>query len=125
MKVRNVTIRVGGLRSALHEFAEVYEKAKKGEKVVPKSSIGFENIDTLRKVLTQKRLELLKVIREKSPDSIYELAKLVNRDLKSVATDVKVLKDYWLISLEKSKKGRSRVKPEIEFDKLNIEIALA
>ncbi len=125
MELRNVTIRIGGLKSAFREAAEVIEKVKRGEKVTPKRSIGFENIDTLRKVLTQKRLELLKVIREKSPDSIYELAKMVNRDLKSVATDVKVLKDYWLISLEKSKKGRSRVKPEIEFDKLNIEIALA
>lgn len=124
MKVRNVTIRIGGLKSALREAAEVVEKVKRGEKVTPKSSIGFESIDTLRKVLTPKRLELLKVIKEKSPGSIYELAKIVDRDLKSVTTDVKVLEEYWLISLEKSEEGRAKVRPEVEFDKLNIEIAL-
>ena|SRR3989338_1884863 len=125
MEVRNVIIRIGGLKSALREAAEVMEKVKRGEKVTPKSSIGFESIDTLRRVLTPKRLELLKMIKEKSPDSIYELAKIVDRDLKSVTTDIKVLEEYWLISLEKSKKGRSRVKPEVDFDMLKVEIALA
>ncbi|MBI3036150.1 hypothetical protein HYY73_00105 [Candidatus Woesearchaeota archaeon] len=125
MEVRNVTIRIGGLKSALREAAEVMEKVKLGEKVTPKSSIGFESIDTLRKVLTPKRLELLKVIKEKLPDSIYELSKIVDRDLKSVTTDVKVLEEYWLVSLEKSEEGRMKVKPEVGFDKLNIEIALA
>mgnify|MGYP001613649252 FL=1 len=125
MEVRNITIRIGGLKSALREAAEIMEKVKRGEKVTPKSSIGFESIDTLRKVLTQKRLELLRVIKEKSPESIYELAKVVDRDLKSVTTDVKVLEEYWLVSLEKSEEGRTKVKPEVSFDKLNIEIALA
>ena len=125
MEVRNVTIKIGGLKSTLREAAEVMEKVKRGEKVTPKSSIGFESIDTLRRVLTPKRLELLKMIKEKSPDSIYELAKIVDRDLKSVTTDIKVLEEYWLISLEKSKKGRSRVKPEVDFDMLKVEIALA
>lgn len=124
MEVRNVTIRIGGLKSALREAAEVVEKVKRGEKVTPKSSIGFESIDTLRKVLTPKRLELLKAIKEKSPGSIYELAKIVGRDLKSVNIDVHVLKEYWLVSLEKSQEGRARVRPEVSFDKLNIEIAL-
>ena len=124
MEVRNVTIRIGGLKSALREAAEVMEKVKRGEKVTPKSSIGFESINTLRKVLTPKRLELLKVIKEKSPGSIYELAKIVDRDLKSVTTDVKVLEEYWLVSLEKSEEGRKKTKPEVSFDKLNIEIAL-
>ena len=125
MRVRNIKIHIGrSLRSALNEFAEVYGKLKRGEKVTPSSSLGFESIDTLRKVLTPKRLELLKVIKEKSPGSIYELAKIVDRDLKSVTTDVKVLEEYWLISLEKSEEGRAKVKPEVSFDKLNIEIAL-
>lgn len=125
MKVRNITIKIGGLKSSLREAAEVMEKIRLGEKVKPKSSIGFDSIDTLRKVLTPKRLELLKAIKEKSPDSIYELAKVVDRDLKSVSTDVKVLEECWLVSLEKSGQGRKKTTPEVNFDKLNIEIALA
>lgn len=125
MKVRNITIRIGDLKGALREAAEVMEKVKRGEKVTPKTSIGFENIDALRRVLTPKRLEMLRAIKEKSPESVYELANALGRDLKSVNTDLKVLKEYWLVSLDKSDKGRSRVKPTVEFDKLNVEIALA
>ena len=125
MEVRNVAIKIGGLKSALREAAEVMKKIKRGEKVIPKSSIGFESIDGLRKVLTPKRLEMLKAIKEKSPSSVYELAKLLGRDLKSVNTDLHVLEEYWLVSLVKSKEGRAKVKPQVSFDKLNIEIALA
>ena len=125
MEVRNVTIKIGGLKSALREAAEVMEKVKRGEKVIPKSSIGFESIDGLRRVLTPKRLEMLKAIKERSPGSVYELAKLLGRDLKSVNTDLHVLEEYWLVSLEKSEEGRTKVKPQVSFDKLNIEIVLA
>ncbi len=124
MEVRNITIRIGGLKSALREAAEVMEKVKRGGKVTPKSSIGFESIDALRRVLTPKRLEMLKAIKEKSPSSVYELAKILSRDLKSVNTDLQILEEYWLVSLEKSEEGRVKVKPEVSFDKLSIEISM-
>ncbi len=125
MKVKNVVINVRSLKSVLREAAEVMGKVKRGEKVIPKSGIGFESIDALRRVLTKKRLEMLKVIKKKSPNSVYELAKILGRDLKSVNTDLQVLEEYWLVTLEKSEEGRAKVKPEVSFDKLSIEIALA
>jgi predicted transcriptional regulator len=40
------------------------------------------------RALTEKRLELLKTIKDRKPSSIYELAKLSGRDLKNVLQDV-------------------------------------
>lgn len=125
MKVKNVVIEIRSLKSVLHEAAEVMGKLRRGEKVEPKFGIGFENINALRKVITEKRLELLKVIKEKSPDSVYELANLVGRDLKTVNDDLAALKYYGLVSLTKSKEKRAKVKPEVLFDKLSIEIPLS
>ena len=92
---------------------------------VAKITVRRENINTFWDTVTDERIELLRVIKEKSPESMYELVKLVGRDLKSVNTDLHVLEEYWLVSLEKSKEGRAKVKPQVSFDKLNIEIALA
>ena len=122
MKVKNVVIEVRSLKSALREFAEVYGKLKRGENVEPKFGIGFESVEGFRRVMTDKRMEVLKAIKEKSPDSIYELAGIVKRDLKSVNGDIKILKDLGLVSLEKERSVRKRVKPIVEFDRLNVGI---
>ena len=124
MKVKNVVIEVRSLKSALHKFAEVYGKLKRGEAVIPKSGIGFETVESFRNVMTDKRLELLKAIKEKSPGSIYELAGIVDRDLKSVNEDLKILKNMGLVSLKRSNERRVRVKPTVDFDRLDLQIAI-
>lgn len=125
MKVRDIRITIKKREQVLREFGESLEKLGKGEYVEKRHELSFGNIEALRKVLTDKRIELLRVIREREPTSIYELAKFADRDLKSVNLDLAILKQLDLVSLEKSKEGRARVKPEVSFDKLNIEIALA
>ena len=125
MKVKNVVIEMRSVKSVLHEAGQIMERLRKGEKVEPKFGVGFENVEAFRKVMTDKRMELLRVIKAKSPDSIYGLAKIVGRDLKSVNTDISVLKDMGLVSLEKEPNERRRVRPVVDFDKLNVEIALS
>jgi len=123
MKVRNIKISVKKLEEGLREFAETWEKIERGEKVEPREELSFASMDTLRKFLTKKRMELLHIIKNQAPESIYELAKLVKRDLKSVNTDIKVLVDLELVSLERLKERR-KMKPTASFDKLNIEITI-
>jgi len=124
MKIKNVKITVKETKAVLKEFADFYEKAKRGEHVEPHHEVSFENLDTLKRTLTDKRLELIHVIKKHDPDSIYQLAKMVNRDLKSVNTDLQILESSGLISLDSVKEGRHKVKPRVEFDKLNVEIAI-
>ncbi len=124
MKIKNIKITIKDKKSVMKEFAEALAKAHRGEKIEYHEEVSFDTIDTLRQALTEKRIELLHVIKQHLPQSIYELAKLVKRDLKSVTTDIHVLEDLGLISLETLVEERKKVKPVVEFDKLNIEIAI-
>ena len=123
MKVKNVKITVKPHKVVMREFAIALGKAMRGEEVEPHFEVSFTDLDTLRKVLTDKRMELMHAIKQHSPDSIYELAKIVKRDLKSVNDDLQILERSGLISLDSTKEGRQRVKPKLEFEKLNVEIA--
>lgn len=125
MRTRNVEITIAPLEDAFRRFAEVYGKLKRGEHVTPSHTLGFSDIATFRKVLTEERLRLLKAVRQHNPKSLYDLAKLLNRDLKSVNTDVKKLKELDLIQLEKQKHGRTRVIPRVLFDRMQVNIAIA
>ncbi|MBI2176689.1 hypothetical protein HYU40_05095 [Candidatus Woesearchaeota archaeon] len=124
MKASNIKVTIKSRAQVLQEFGEAFENLKKGEPVLYRNELSFGSLEALRKVLTEKRTELLKAIKEKSPESVYGLAKLVSRDLKSVSTDLKILKSLGLVSLAKSNEGRFRVRPEVLFDKLSIEIAV-
>lgn len=115
-----VKISVKPTKQALKEFAAALGKARLGHAVKPYIGVGFESIEGLRNVLTKRRLELLSVVRHKKPQSVYELSKLLNRDLKSVNTDLKVLKEKDFIEFKKINDKRQRLIPVVEFDKIDI-----
>src|SRR3989344_2547533 len=106
MKVKNIKLTIKERKNVLNEFAKVLAKARKGQTPVPQEEVSFQNTYTLRKVLTEKRMELLHIIKQHAPESIYELAKIVDRDLKSVNTDINVLADLGLVSLERHHEER-------------------
>jgi predicted transcriptional regulator len=53
--------------------------------------IGFANLETLWKVLTPKRWEIVRVMAGAGPLAIREVSRTVNRDVKSVHGDVQAL----------------------------------
>jgi len=114
-----IKLTVTPTREVLGQFAAALGKSMKGEKV-EHAGISFESIEGLRNVLTKRRLELLSAIRRRKPNSIYELSKILKRDLKSINTDLKVLKDNDFVELKKAGNGRQRVIPVVEFDKIDI-----
>lgn len=87
-------------------------------------SISFQSLDQLRKFLTPKRLELLRIIRHKKPRSLYELAKLVDRTPENVNTDIKFLKQLGFVEVTKIKEVRKKTVPEVSYDKMTLEISV-
>jgi len=85
-------------------------------------SISFQSLDQLRKFLTPKRLELLRVIRHRKPGSIYELAKLVDRTPENVNTDIRFLDQMGFVEITKVKETRKKTVPEVVYDKMTLEI---
>jgi len=125
MKVKNVTVDVKPLKDVLKDAATVMNKLKKGQVVKPKKGLSFGSVEDFREFFTPKRIELLRVIKHRNPGSIYELAKITNRDFKAVVTDVKILEKYGLIDTKKVMvKGGYKVKPIFDYDKLSVDIAM-
>jgi len=54
--------------------------------------------------------------------SIYELAKILGRDLKNTFNDVQFLAQAGLVELTKTKNGRERTTPTVKYDKILLEI---
>ena len=122
MKVKKIDIGIKGLKESLKDFAETWKKLEAGKRVKKEEGIYFDSIDSMRAVLTNKRLQILKVIREQKPSSVYELAKILGRDLKNVNQDLKLLSDIGLVTLEKTETDKKRVIPHVEYAKILLEI---
>ncbi len=120
-------IEIKPLKQALDEFVDVIEAAKAGKHVEPSRVLSFDSVDDFRKFFTEKRLEMLRVIRHKQPHSVYELAKMLKRDLKSVNTDLDILIDIGVVSVKRKKaKTRTGYKkvPSVDFDRLVFEMVV-
>lgn len=122
MKVKKIDIGIKGLKESLKDFADTWKKLESGKRVKKEKGIYFDSIDTMRAVLTNKRLLILKVIRERKPASVYELAKILGRDIKNVNQDLKLLSDSGLVTLEKTETDKKRVVPHVDYTKILLEI---
>ncbi|MFH1255672.1 MAG: MarR family transcriptional regulator [Candidatus Diapherotrites archaeon] len=119
MKVREITIMVDSLEESGKRFVEAYEKIKRGEKIEKQEILSFENIETLRKIITNERLRLLRLIRTEKPKTIYALAKIAKRPYSNVFNDVKKLEELGLIELEASDRNLA---PKAKYSRLKIAI---
>jgi len=122
MKVKNIKIAIKSDKELFNEIKEVWNKLEKGEKVKKHEGISFANLDVMRKVLTEERLRILKVIKKEHPSSIYALAKILERDIKNTFDDVQYLAEVGLVELKKSKEGREKITPLVNYDKILLEI---
>jgi predicted transcriptional regulator len=96
----------------------------RGGKPKPLRGEYFESLEAVRNVLTEKRLELWRTIRDRHPASILELSRFAERDFKSVHRDVAVLVAVGLVELKKSKGQRGDTqKPTSLADALTLEVA--
>jgi len=81
----------------------------------------FSGIGDLRQLLSNERAKILHTIKNREPVSIYQLAKMVNRDFKSVSEDIKLLTKVGFVDMKKEFHGnRRRLRPIIEVDTLNV-----
>jgi predicted transcriptional regulator len=86
----------------------------------------FEGLAALRRLLSNERARMLHVIKTKRPKSLYELSRLLARDFKSVASDIKLLQRFALVEMAAEKTGkRQRLRPTLAADTLTIHVRLS
>ncbi len=122
MRVRDIKISIKSDEDIYREVKDVVKKIERGEKVRKHEGKSFEDLDTMRKVLSDERLRILKTIRKDHPQSIYELAKMLHRDVKNTFDDVQFLAGAGLIDLKKTKDGREKTTPTVNYDRILLQI---
>lgn len=122
MKARDIKISIKSEDELFNEVKKVWEKVEKGRPVKKHEGISFENLEAMRKILTEERIRILRTIKKERPQSIYELAKILNRDIKNTFNDVQFLAQLGLIELKKTKDGREKTAPTVNYDRILLEI---
>lgn len=90
-----------------------------------KEDYDFEGLSALRKLLSNEKARLLHVLKEEKPGSIYELAKKLGRDFKTVNEDLKLLERFGFIDMvEEKTKNRVRHKPELAIETLTVKVKI-
>jgi len=89
--------------------------------IASRSKPNFSDVAILRKLLSNEKCRILYTLKHKKPKSIYEIAKLLGRDFKSVYEDLKMLERFGLIEFHLSKVGkRESLAPVLVVDNLKI-----
>jgi len=122
MKATFKTITIKSHEQMMRESVEIMDAVIRGEKVTPEEpQFSFTSFEAFRKAMTPQRFALLKVIREKQPESIKELAAITGRDMKNISEDIKVLLEMDLIEMEKHGKNKA---PRLHYDGFRLEVAV-
>lgn len=86
-----------------------------------KESLDFSDVAMLRQLLSKEKAKILHTLKEKKPKSIYELAKILGRDFKSVSEDINLLEKFGLVEFHVKKTGKRESKmPVLAVEKLTI-----
>lgn len=114
-KTREITITEEG-----GTFTSIFKRFKS-----EKAEFDFEGLGVLRNLLSNEKARVLNVIKNRKPNSIYELAKILKRDFKSVNGDVKALEKFGFLDMVAEKTGkRERLKPVLAVDSMYIHVKL-
>lgn len=105
MKSRTMAIARGERRVALDE---------------PK--VWFTSTESFARVLSAGNRELLRIIAEKKPESLDELAELTGRAKSNLSRTLKTMEGYGLVRLERGQRGR--ISPKVTHDRVELELPL-
>jgi len=121
IKMKVMTIGIKSETDAFADFTKAFGAAQKRTPYAPAKGAYFTSLEAVRNFLTPKRLELVHLIKEKSPGSIYSLARLANRSFPSVLKDVNILAKHGLVKLSRKKESpRHSVHPSVDYSAINL-----
>lgn len=96
---RTVVIRIGPAEEPRRELKADLAAMMAGEQVRRRREIWFPSLEQLASVLTNKRLELLRLIHRRRPQSVMQLARLAKRGVRAVECDLRILARAGLVKV--------------------------
>lgn len=117
-------ITVESFETMREETVEMARTAASDESDSQPSVVSFANVDQLRKILTERRIELLRALiaLDGAAESITALADALDRDYRSVHDDVTLLDSYGVIFVVEE--GRAK-RPYVPYQRVHLDVELA
>jgi predicted transcriptional regulator len=127
MKVKKFKIKIQSGTQFRDDVIQTWKAAEKGTLDEDEYDLvlSFPDLSWLSKIFGAERIRLIQTVRDRKPESIYQLAKMLGRALPNVHRDVHELAEYGIIELKKvRKKGQKResLHPEYNWDGFDIAV---
>ena len=84
--------------------------------------VWFASTESFAKVLSAGNRDLLRVIAERAPGSLDELAALTGRKKSNLSRTLKTMAGYGLVRLERGERGR--IAPKLTHDRIALDLPL-
>jgi len=84
--------------------------------------IWFTSTESFAKILSAGNRELLRIILDKSPESLDELAHLSGRGKSSLSRTLRTMEGYGLVRLTRGERGR--IMPTVTYDRVELDLPL-
>lgn len=115
------------LKVGIANFEEMKERtlavARGDRRIVPdEPKVWFTSTESFAKVLSAGNRELLRVIAERAPESLDELARLTGRAKSNLSRTLKTMASYGLVRLERGTHGR--IVPKVTHDRVELDLPL-
>lgn len=83
----------------------------------------FTSTESFAKILSARNRELLRVIAERTPQSLEELAEIIGRAKSNLSRTLRTMAQYGLIRLDRADRGR--LAPRVLYDRVELDVPLA
>lgn len=103
MSKQRIHVGTESAERGFERFKDAWHRAEAGRLTETEVHLNYEDLSMLLAILTPRRLELLKVLRQQGPLSIRALATSVDRNYKNVHADTRALETAGL--LERTEEG--------------------
>jgi predicted transcriptional regulator len=125
MKLKDIEIKIMSDEAYGDHLDKLFEDTRDG-KITGKQKIKIvaRTPEDVAKILTNERIRLLQMIREKNPESISELAHLLDRSQSNVSNDIKYLEGIGLLELEVKNDPIMHKKSVVNYDAVRITVDL-
>lgn len=120
-KTRTLQVRVNETERTRQEARAKITALERGETTDDMLVLNLPTYAELARLTREKNLELLRALAQNEPNSIRDVAELVNRDYKEVHRNLSELETLGVVEFEDA--GRSK-RPVVHFDEIEIDVSL-
>jgi len=118
MKIRPLTVTFESLNGFVAKSRKALQEAlqNKTKSIQKKNVLVWASVEAYQQFMSDQKYTILAAIYKYHPQSVYQLAKILNRAQQNVARDCDLLEGHGFIKFEESKEGRKVKSPQLAFD---------